>query len=360
MSDSSEEMDRGFRRQARGWRTSWHARHGIGLVIALQLSLGVAAAQPRKIVIDCDPGIDDAMAIVLAMQYSGFEIVGISTVFGNAYVDQATRNALTVVELSGRAIPVYRGAAKPRRIAIEPPPDFVHGKDGLGNTNQPPPKRSPQPKSAAQFLVDVARSLPGQITLVAVGRLTNLADAIRLDSSFTSNIREVVLMGGAFHVPGNVSPVAEANISGDPDAADIVVTAPWKVTMLALNTTTKVKLSDEILVRIRDRSDRYGRFIWSITRFYMDFHKNVNHVEGGFYVHDPSAVMFLIDPGLFTVRQGPVRVVTDGIAIGETIMPAYDYQLELPPWRGHPAVTTATDVDVKRFLETFETVMTRK
>jgi len=332
----------------------------LALIVALHLSLGDATAQTRKVVIDCDPGIDDAIAIVLAMQYSGFEIVGISTMFGNAQVDQATRNALTIVELSGRTVPVYKGASKPLRLPLEPPPDFVHGKDGLGNTHQPPPKNSPQAKSAARFLVDLAKNLPGEITLVAVGRLTNLAEAIRLDSSFPSNIKEVVLMGGAFHVPGNVSPVAEANISGDPHAADIVLTAPWKVTMLALNTTTKVKLTDEILLRIRDQNDRYGRFIWSISRFYMDFHKNVNHVEGGFYVHDPSAVMYLIDPSIFTIRKGPVRVVTESIAIGETIMPAYDYQLELPPWRDRPSVTTATDVDVTRFLETFESIMTRK
>ena len=132
-------------------------------------------------------------------------------------------------------------------------------------------------------------------------------------------------MGGAFHLPGNVSPVAEANISGDPHAADIVVTAPWKVTMLALNTTTKVKLNDEILRRVKDRNNRSGPFIWSITRFYMDFHKTMNHVEGGIYVHDPSAIMSIIDPSLFTVRTGAVRVVTEGIAIGETIMPAYQY-----------------------------------
>ena len=338
--------------------TGLQPKHCAAVVVAIYVASGIAVAQPRKIVIDCDPGIDDAMAIILAMQYSGFEIVGISTVFGNAYVDQATRNALAVVELSARKIPVYKGAAKPRRIALEPPPDFVHGKDGLGNTNLPPPKSAAQSKPAARFLVDIARDFPGQITLVAVGRLTNLADAIALDQRFTSNIKEVVLMGGAFHVPGNVSPVAEANISGDPDAADIVVTAPWKVTMIALNTTTKVKLTDEILQRIRQRNDRYGPFIWSITRFYMDFHRNVNHVEGGFYVHDPSAVMFLIDPSLFTTRTGPVRVVTNGIALGETIMPAYDYQLDLPPWHGRPAVTTATDVNVDRFLQTFESVVT--
>jgi purine nucleosidase len=336
-----------------------HARCFIALLFALHLSQFDAAAQPRKIVIDCDPGIDDATAIVLAMQHAGFEIVGISTMFGNADVDRATRNALTVVELSGRAVPVYRGAARPLRIPMAPPPDFVHGKDGLGNTDQPLPRRTAQPTSAARFLVDVAKAFPGQITIVAVGRLTNLAEAIRLDSSFTSNVGEVVVMGGAFHVPGNVSPVAEANISGDPDAADLVLTSPWKVTMLALNTTTKVKLNDEILRRVKDQNDRYGPFIWSVNRFYMDFHKNMGGVEGGAYVHDPSAIMYLIDPSLFRVRTGPVRVVTEGIAIGETIMPAYDYQLELTPWRGRPAVTTATDVDVQRFLDTFEAVMTK-
>src|SRR4029453_6278377 len=108
-------------------------------------------------------------------------------------------------------------------------------------------------------------------------------------------------MGGALNFPGNVSPVAEANIAGDPDAADIVVTAPWKVTMIALDTTTRVKLNDDILQRVRNANPRYGPFMFAITRFYMAFHQNVNHVEGGFYVHDPSAVMYLIDPGVFKV-----------------------------------------------------------
>ena len=317
-----------------------------------------AAAQARKIIIDCDPGIDDAMAIILAMQYSGFDIVGVTTVFGNAYLDQATKNALTVVELSGRKIPVYKGAAKPLHIELGPPPDFVHGKDGLGNTNQPAPTGAPLTQPAARFIADAARASPGQITILAVGRLTNLAEAMKLDPDLTRNVREVVLMGGAVNFPGNVSPVAEANISGDPDAADLVLTAPWKVTMIALNTTTKVRLNDDILMRIRSSNSRYGSFVFAITRFYADFHKNVDRVEGGFFVHD-SAGMYLIDPSIFTVRQGPVRVVREGIAIGQTIMPAYDYQLEMAPWRGRPSVTTASDVDVRRFLERFESVMSR-
>jgi purine nucleosidase len=330
------------------------------LILLVMLHVGRldAAAQSRTVIIDCDPGIDDAMAIILAMQYSGFDIVGITTVFGNAYLDQATRNALTVVELSGRRIPVYKGAAKPLRIALEPPPDFVHGKDGLGNTNQPSPTSGPLAQPAARFIADTAKASPGQITILAVGRLTNLAEAMKLDPNLTRNVKEVVLMGGAVNFPGNVSPVAEANISGDPDAADLVLTAPWKVTMIALNTTTKVKLDDDILLRIKNNNSRYGPFVFAITRFYADFHKNVNRVEGGFFVHDPSAVMYLIDPSLFTVRQAPVRVVREGIAIGQTIMPAHDYQLEMAPWRGRPLVTTASDVDVKRFLETFESVMT--
>jgi inosine-uridine nucleoside N-ribohydrolase len=331
------------------------------LILLVMLHVGRldADAQPRKLIIDCDPGIDDAMAIILAMQYSGFDIVGITTGFGNAHLDQATRNALTVVELSGRKIPVYKGAAKPLRVSPEPPPDFVHGKDGLGNTNQPSPKNGPLPQPAARFLADTVKAQPGDITILAVGRLTNLAEAMTLDPTFTRNVKEVVLMGGAVNFPGNVSPVAEANIAGDPDAADLVLTAPWKVTMIALNTTTKVKLDDDILLRIKNANSRYGPFVFAITRFYADFHKNVNRVEGGFYVHDPSAVMYLIDPSLFTVRQAPVRVVREGIAIGQTIMPAFDYQREMAPWRGRPPVTTASDVDVTRFLETFEAVMTR-
>ena len=183
-------------------------------------------AQARKIIIDCDPGVDDATALVLAMNYPGFDILGITTVFGNAYLEQTTQNALTVVELSNRNIPVYKGADKPLRKPLDAPPDFIHGKDGLGNTYQPKPRITFQSKPAAQFIVDIAKAFPGEVTILAVGRLTNLAEAIKIDSTVTKNIKEVVLMGGDLHVPGNVNPVAEANVEGDPDAADIVFTAP--------------------------------------------------------------------------------------------------------------------------------------
>jgi inosine-uridine nucleoside N-ribohydrolase len=317
-------------------------------------------AQQRKIIIDCDPGIDDAMALILAMNYPGFDIVGITTVFGNAYVDQSTKNALTIVQLSGKNIPVYKGAGKPLRKPLEAPPDFIHGRDGLGNTNQPDPKMTYQSLSAAEFIVATANKFPGEITLVAVGRLTNLAKAIMLDSTITKKIKEVVLMGGDLHVPGNVSPVAEANVEGDPDAADIVFTSPWKLTMVGLDVTTKVKLNDAILSGIKEMNPQYGPFIFSITRFYWNFYKTVNHLTDGFYVHDPSAVMYLIDSSLFKLTTGPVRVVTEGIAEGQTIMPAYDYQMQLEPWLGKPFVNAAVEVDSKRFLKTYESVMEKK
>lgn len=327
------------------------------LILLFSFGQSAAYAQLRKVVIDCDPGVDDATALVLAMNYPGFEILGITTVFGNAYLEQTTKNALTMVELSKRNIPVYKGADKPLLKPLDVPPDFIHGRDGLGNTDQPDPKITFQSKSAAQFIVDMAKDFPGEVTILAVGRLTNLAMAMKIDSNVTKNIKEVVLMGGDLHVPGNVNPVAEANVEGDPDAADIVFTAPWKVTMIGLDVTTKVKLNDDILLRIKNKNKQYGPFIFSITRFYLNFYRTSNHLSGGFYVHDPSAVMYLIDSTLFKLTSGPVRVVTNGIAIGQTIMPAYDYQLQLAPWKDRPFVNAAIGVDSDRFLQEFESVM---
>lgn len=329
-----------------------------GVTLAASITCQAAAqAGRRKLIIDCDPGIDDAIAIVAAMQYRGFEIVGITTTFGNATLEQATRNALRIVELSGMNIPVYRGAGRPLSVPLRPPPDFVHGNDGLGNTHQPEPAAKPRNKPASKFLAEVASAHPGAITILAIGRLTNLAEAIRLDSNFVRNVSEVVVMGGALRVPGNVSPVAEANIGGDPHAADLVFTSPWKVTLIGLDVTTTVRLNETILSRVKAANARFGPFLYEITRFYETFHRTVEHVPDGFYVHDPSAVIFLIAPELFTIQQGPLRVVGEGIAAGQTIMAAYDYQRELPPWKNQPHVKAAVAVDRPAFDRTLESLL---
>jgi len=258
--------------------------------ITLLCSVIATNAHAQKVIIDCDPGIDDAMAIILAMEYSDFEILGITTVFGNATAEQATANALKIVELSGMKIPVYEGAKRPLVIPLSNPPDFVHGTDGLGNTGQAESNLRVESASAAEFIVETINTHPGEITVLAIGRLTNLANALALDPGIAARVKDVILMGGALHVPGNVTPVAEANISGDPHAADLVFRASWPVTMIGLDVTTKLIMDDQFLETIRKKNAQYGKFIYDISRFYLNFHITEEGVEGGFYVHDPSAV----------------------------------------------------------------------
>jgi len=191
-----------------------------------------------------------------------------------------------------------------------------------------------------------------------VGRLTNLANSLAQDPGIAAKVKDVILMGGTLHVPGNVSPVGEANISGDPHAADLVFRATWPVTMIGLDVTTKLIMNDRILETIREDNARYGNFIYDISRFYRNFHINVDGVEGGFYVHDPSAVMYLINPDIFKLKQGPVRVVTDGIGIGQTIIATYPHHLKMKAWKDQTFTSVAIEVDEAAFFETYQRIMT--
>lgn len=326
--------------------------------IAFLCSLLATNTHAQKVIIDCDPGIDDAIAIILALEYSNFEILGITTIFGNATLNQATENALKIVQLSGENIPVFRGAERPMVIPLSSPPDFVHGMDGLGNTNQPESGLRVQSTSAAEFMVASINTYPGEITILAIGRLSNLAQALALDPGIATKVKDVVLMGGALHVPGNVTPVAEANISGDPHAADRVFRAGWPVTMIGLDVTTKLIMDDQILEAIRKDNARYGKFIYDISRFYLDFHIAAEGVESGFYVHDPAAVMYLINPRLFRMKRGPVRVATNGIGIGQTIIATRSHHLELEAWNNQASTSAAIEVDEIAFFQEYLRIMT--
>jgi inosine-uridine nucleoside N-ribohydrolase len=264
---------------------------------------------------------------------------------------------LRLVELLGRDLPVARGADRPLVIPKAPPPDFVHGADGLGNIGAPPPRGRAIEASAAELIVTTARRLPGEVTLVAVGRLTNLALALALEPRLPELVSEVVLMGGSAYAGGNVTPVAEANVWGDPHAADIVFGAPWRVTMVGLDVTTRMRLQDDRLVRMAAKDERVGGFVYRISRFYKQFHEATG-VTGGFYVHDPSAVAYVLDPSLFTTDKAQVRVVTEGIAIGETIAASGSRAERWPASRGRPEVTVCRDVDGERLLRLFETTVT--
>ena len=315
------------------------------------------AVKSRKVILDTDPGIDDAMAILFALRSPALDVLGITTVFGNADTDVGTANALRLVELAGHDVPVARGAEHPWVGPKAPAPDFVHGADGLGNINAPPPAGKAIGMSAAEFIVATAHKYPGDVTLIAVGRLTNLALALALEPRLPTLVKEVVLMGGSASARGNVTPVAEANVWGDPHAADIVFAAPWGVTMVGLDVTTRVLMRDELLLRMAGKDERVGGFLYRISRFYRRFHESTG-VTGGFYVHDPSAVAYVIDPSLFSTEKARVRVVTEGIAVGQTIAVAAPVPERWEAWRGRPEVKVCREVDAERLLRLFETTIT--
>lgn len=184
-----------------------------------------------------------------------------------------------------------------------------------------------------------------------------MADAIRLDSDITTYVKEVVVAAGALRVPGLVTPVAKPNVWMDPHAADMVFAASWNVTMFGLDVTMKNTISDALLRRTKSKNQTFGPFIYSISRLTREFQMKALHSDGLVDI-GASAILYMIDPTIFKFRKGPVKVVTEGIAIGQTIMPAYDFQLQRDPsWKKRPLVTAAYEVDVKRFLEHYEAVM---
>ncbi|MFQ5525678.1 MAG: nucleoside hydrolase [Thermoanaerobaculia bacterium] len=329
------------------------------LTLALGLVIGSSLhATPVKVIIDADPGVDDSMAILFALRSPALEVVGITTVFGNVAIDNATKNALTLVNLAGQSVPVARGAERPLVKEPREPPAFVHGADGLGEAGLQSPAGEVVEQTAAQFIVDMARRHPGEITLVPVGPLTNIALALAIEPRLPELVKEVVLMGGAARVEGNVSPVAEANIYGDPQAADIVFTSPWQVTMVGLDVTTKVRMKDDLLWRLAEANPKLGGFIWDITRFYKRFYES-RGVIGGFYTHDPSAIAYVIDRSLFETEAARVRVASEGFALGQTIATFGSPPEHWAAWHEAPDVRVCTGVDDQRMLELYEATIGR-
>ena len=314
----------------------------------------------KKIIIDTDPGIDDAMAILFALKAPELELVGLTTIYGNVHTDLATQNALRLVELAHRPdIPVAHGANLPLVVPLKRVASQVHGADGFGNTHQPPPRGKPIDSSAAQFIAETVMAHPGEITLVPIGPLTNLALALALEPRLVEAVAGVVLMGGAAFVNGNVTPAAEANISKDPHAADVVFTAGWPLTMVGLDVTTKTVMTPEYIADLKSAATRTTHFINMINPFYMDFYQQTYHGLTGMHVHDPSAVAYVVDPSLFTTLPAPVRVITDGIAAGLTL-PDGHQQWDTPNgWTDQPLTNICIDVDSPRLLNLYRTYITR-
>ncbi len=278
-----------------------------------------------KVIYDTDPGVDDAMALYYALAHPAIDVVGVTTTYGNVTVEQAAVNALYLTAIAGQSIPVTRGVKKPWVKPGETPPAHIHGADGLGNlASRAATTNTLDTRSSAQFIVDMARAHPGEITLVAVGPLGNLAMALKLEPSLPQLVREVILMGGTIAEPGNVSPVAEANIWGDPHAADQVFTAGWKLTMVGLDVTHQVIMPVALFQKIAAHqkhiaTDTLLHAVGFYANFYSDLYPHVAKIHGCFG-HDLLAFVFLTNPELFTLVTGGVRVATEGIAQGQTML----------------------------------------
>ncbi|XP_068329804.1 probable uridine nucleosidase 2 [Pyrus communis] len=306
-----------------------------------------AEREAKKIIIDTDPGIDDAMAIFVALQSPEVQVIGITTIYGNVYTTLATRNALHLLEVAGRTdIPVAEGShvtiTKGTKLRIA---DFVHGVDGLGNQNFPPPKGKPIEQSAAAFLVEQASLYPGKVTVVALGPLTNIALATQLDPAFAKNIGQIILLGGAFAVNGNVNPAAEANIFGDPDAADMVFTCGADILAMGINVTHQVVLTDADRETLAMSNGKFAQYLCKILDVYFSYHHDAYSTKG-VYLHDPAVLVAAVNPSLFTYMEGVVRVQTDGITRGLTIL--YNKQKrfgEVTEWCDKPTVKVAVTVD---------------
>jgi uridine nucleosidase len=228
---------------------------------------------------------------------------------------------------------------------------YVHGEDGQGNVYLPDPATQPLDQSAAAFIIEQVMRAPGEITLVPLGPLTNIALALRLEPRIVQQVREVVLMGGNALGPGNATPAAEANIHNDPEAADVVFGAGWTVTMVGLDVTHKVNMTPEHLARYNETDNPLAQHIARIVPFYHHFFAAYYPNLRGIYVHDSSAIAYVIDPTLFKVEQWPVRVETAGISRGKTWPCIGRGDDNSPPaWRGRPRVNVCVDVDADRLL----------
>ena len=323
------------------------------------------SAARAQVIYDTDPGVDDAMALYYALAHPAIEVVGITTTFGNVTVAQAATNALYLTQIAGRHIPVTHGVHRPWLKHGEIPPAHIHGADGLGNlASRQPTTKVLDPRPSAQFIVDMARAQPGQITLVAVGPLGNLALALKLDPALPQLIKEVIIMGGTIAEGGNVSPVAEANIWNDPHAADQVFTAGWKLTMVGLDVTHQVIMPVSLFRKIASHHQHVATDVLLhgvdfYANFYSALYPHVAKIHGCFG-HDVLAFIYLTNPDLFTLAQGRVRVATEGVAQGQTILDRKKIGYAQRGWGdGIPDTRVCMQVDAAGCSEVFEATLMR-
>jgi purine nucleosidase len=300
---------------------------------------------PSKIILDCDPGHDDAIALLLAHGNPDIDLLAVTTVVGNQTLEKVTRNALAVARIANiTGVPFAAGCARPLVRSIETAPD-IHGESGLDGPVLPEPTLELDPRHAVDLIIDtVMAHEPGTVTLVPTAGLTNIAMAVRKEPRLAERVKEVVLMGGGYHV-GNWSAVAEFNIIIDPEAAHIVFNEKWPLTMVGLDLTHQALATDEVAARIAAVGTGPARFVGELLEFFGQTYKDA---QGFDYppVHDPCAVARVIDPAVMTTRRVPLNVeLTGTLTLGMTVA---DFRAPAP---ADCTTSVAVDLDHQRFWD---------
>jgi inosine-uridine nucleoside N-ribohydrolase len=304
-----------------------------------------------KVIIDTDPGIDDAMAIFYALCSPELDVIGLTTIFGNAHTTTCTRNALKLLEIAGRTdIPVAEGAHAPLAQAFRGPAAFVHGDDGQGDVGLDPPTTTAVDADAATFIVDQVMAAPGEITLVPIGPLTNIAAALSAEPRLAANLAGIVLMGGNAFVNGNASPAAEANVINDPEAADVVFAADCPLVMAGLDVTEQTLMTNADLAAYSTMDNPMAAHIAAITPYYANFYRQRLGLDG-IHIHDSTCISYLIAPQHFEWREHPVCVdVGNSVCRGKTL-PALRVSDREVAWNGRRNVRILTGVDARAVIE---------
>ncbi len=304
-----------------------------------------------KLILDTDPGVDDAMTYFYAHAHPAIDLIGITTVFGNVTTQNATRNATWLTQMSHADTVVVPGADRPLQIKPNGPSDFVHGPGGFGDVDIGKVEVAETTEDAASYLARMARETPGDITVCAIGPLTNIAQAIALDPSFVSNLKSLVIMGGSLDAGGNITEFAEANFWNDPHAADAVLNAQGDVdiVIVGLDVTTKIAFFEHDFDDIATASPVAGDFLRQIGKFYLRFYETVTGIYQA-YLHDPAALIAAQMPGLFEMYETPLSITCEGKEIGQMLRSNAPHR---------PKCRVAMTVDANAVIATFKDIVGR-
>lgn len=300
----------------------------------------------RKVIVDCDPGIDDALAIILALKSKEIEVVGITTVSGNVESLQGAKNALKVLKLLGRLdIPVYLGEGKPVKRELVTAQD-THGEDGLGETFLEEVSSEYIRENGVDFILNTLKNHEN-VSIIALGPLTNLCRAIEKDSESFHRVKEIVSMGGAYKSHGNCSPVAEFNYWVDPHGArEFLKKFNGEFTMVGLDVTREIVLTPNLREMIHQFKDEIGDFIYDITRFYVDFHWEQERTLGC-VINDPLAVEYFINRELCEGFKAYVDIACEDISMGQSVVDVADF------YKKRKNVFVLDKVNSKEFMVSF-------